>query len=153
MICKRYFEEHHDKRQIGQLNERIIQLETNDIIRLETNSNINIIQATKLKKLSYILLDYLHAFGILRESDGEKKFRHRDFAVIAYVEGSPMKLGNLDKEDTIFSYIFPHPQYHAKVRHVKTLRELKISREEPGMLLRKLSPSGHYQKYRPICIR
>lgn len=114
LICKRYFEEHHDKRQIGQLNERIIQLETNDIIRLETNSNINIIQATKLKNLSIILLDYLHAFGILRESDGEKKFRHRDFAVIAYVEGSPMKLGNLDKEDTIFSYFFPHPQYHAK---------------------------------------
>ena len=112
LICKRYYEEHHENRQTGQLDERIIELETNDVTRLVTNHNIPIIQAVKLKEVSEILLDYLHAFGILRESDGEKKFRHRDFAVIAYVQGSPSGLESIDKKDTIFSYFFPHPKYH-----------------------------------------
>ncbi|DAC18257.1 MAG TPA: hypothetical protein D7I06_02000, partial [Candidatus Poseidoniales archaeon] len=112
LICKRYFEEHHDKRQTGQLDERIIELETNDVTRLITNNTITIIQAVKQKEVSEILLDYLHAFGILRESDGEKKFRHRDFAVIAYVQGSTNGLETLDKRDTIFSYFFPHPKHH-----------------------------------------
>ena len=41
-------------------------------------------------------------FGILRESDGQLKFRHRDFAVVAYVNGSENGLDSLNKEDIIF---------------------------------------------------
>ena len=68
-------------------------------------------QQDKLRQNIQILLDYLLAFGILRESDGEKKFRHRDFAVIAYVIGSDSGILDLNKTDTIFSYFFPHPDF------------------------------------------
>ena len=112
LICKRFFQEHSQNRKQGQLSERVINLDTGDIISLETNTNLTILQAVKLKEYVNVLLDYFHAFGLLRESDGDKKFRHRDFAVIAYVEGSPTKLYALDKSDTIFSYFFPHPSHH-----------------------------------------
>ena len=111
LVCNRYFEYWSEKRREGQLNEKIIGVEEEDIRRLITQETMNESQQDKLKQNIQILLDYLLAFGILRESDGEKKFRHRDFAVIAYVNGSDSGILDLNKTDTIFSYFFPHPDF------------------------------------------
>lgn len=93
-ICQTYYQKNHPEtsKSNGKLRETIFTPE----------NDLNNISNKLLKKM----LD----FGILRESDGQLKFRHRDFAVVAYVNGSENGLDSLNKEDIIFSYFFPHSE-------------------------------------------
>ena len=88
-ICRRYHTELYENgRNKSELDETIpIDLENDDE-----------------KKLSR----YLEFFGIFRTGN---KFRHRDFATIAYIEGCEKGLEGLsegDKDDVIFQHFFPN---------------------------------------------
>jgi hypothetical protein len=92
IICKEYFES-NDNRKQGQLNESVVS-ESLDIDDL---------------------LNFLKLSGIMRKTEDGMKFRHRDFAVIAYVRGSPNGLNGLFesgvnfqlKDDILFKHFFP----------------------------------------------
>ena len=92
IICKDYFESNVHRKQ-GQLNESVVS---------------ESLQITDL-------LTFLKVSGIMRKTEDGMKFRHRDFAVIAYVTGSPEGLNGLFesgdnfqlKDDILFKHFYP----------------------------------------------
>ena len=92
-LCNRYFQlNHSSKRKSGILDESLPETEEED---------------SKL-------IHYLELAGILRNTEEGKKFRHRDFAMIAFVSGSPNGLEGLFldkdvtiKDDILFKHFFP----------------------------------------------
>ena len=91
-----------------------------------------------LNNISNKLLKKMLDFGILRESDGQLKFRHRDFAVVAYVNGSENGLDSLKKEDTIFAYFFPHsedfPGSSSEQNHYRRMEFLRRTGNVPSQI-------------------